>query len=190
MGAEDEVVYTDGYDLGEVNEIYFEWLWERSGLGSNYFQLLTLLYTTPYEPLLVDDENRRADGNELFVIFCEEKKVQIHPSDAQMFEECSVLEMLLAFAARINVELVGDPSESRVGLWFSRMLENLGIYQYDDAHWNREKVAKRVWCWMHKKGNPSPIFLFPITSKKVKEVNSQTISEWERVNLALSADFL
>ena len=188
MGAEDEVVYWD--DLEEVNEMYFDWLWERSGLGTNYFQLLTLLYTTPYEPLLVDDENRRADGNELFEIFCEEKKIQIHPSDSYMFEECSVLEMLLAFAARINVELVGDPSESRVGLWFSRMLENLGIYQYDDEHWDRKKAAIKVWCWMHKKGNPSPIFLFPIDPKKVKEVNFRTLSEWERVNLALSVEFL
>ena len=171
-------------------EEYFDWLWERSGIGPNYLQLMVLLYTTPYVPLLVDDENRKADGNELLHIYCEEYGYDIPPVDSGVLDECSVLEMLLAFAARINTELVGDPSESRVGLWFSRMLENLGIYQYDDAHWNREKVAKRVWCWMHKKGNPSPIFLFPITSKKVKEVNSQTISEWERVTLALSADFL
>lgn len=171
-------------------EEYFDWLWERSGLGPKYSELLMLLYEMTYVPVLVDDENRRADGNELFRIYCEEKGYDIHPSEYGVMDDCSVLEMLLAFAARINTELVGDPSESRVGLWFSRMLENLGIYKYDDDHWDREKAAKKVWCWMHKKGNPEPVVLFPITLFSGAVHDSRKISEWERVNLALSAEFL
>lgn len=167
-------------------EGYFEWLWERSGLGPEYSKLLTLLYETTYVPTLVDDENRREDGDALLRQYCREYGYDIPPVDEGISDKCSVLEMLIAFATRINTELVGDPSGSYVGLWLARMLENLGIYKYDDAHWSRIKVARKVWIWMHKKGD---VALFPITLFSDLEQDSRKISEWERVNMFLNAQF-
>jgi len=165
-------------------EGYFEWLWQRSGLGPNYTKLVTLLYTTEYVPTLVDDENRRADGNALLDIYCQENGYDFPPVEEFDHSGCSVLEMMIAFATRINLELIGDPEGTYTGLWLYRMLDNLRISQYDDKHWDGKKAALKVWIWLHKK---SPFLLFPI-SKKV--IDPRKISEWERVNIYLSEIYL
>lgn len=167
-------------------EGYFGWLWERSGLGPNYCRLVRLLYQMEYVPSLVDDENRREDGNALLREYCAEFGYDIPPLDEGITDQCSVLEMLIAFATRINRELVGDPDDSYIGLWLKRMLENLGVYQYDDNHWNGKKAIVKLWSWLHKKGD---VVLFPITLFSGGAQDSRKISEWERVNHFLNDQF-
>lgn len=174
-------------------EGYFEWLRKRSGMGQNYYMLLLFLHSVKYVPMLIDDENRRADGNAMIEVYCQENGYDLPPVEEFDFSGCSVLEMLLALADRIDKELIGDPNFNHAPLWFSRMLENLGIYQYDDEHWNEKKVALQVWNWMHKRGNVH-LFCVPLTEKKgekgEKSLDFRKISEWELVNLSLKSDFL
>lgn len=174
-------------------EGYIDWLWKKSGLGPDRSRLIAFLMQAKYVPMLVDDENRRADGNALLDTYCQEMGYDLPPVEEYDRSGCSVLEMLLALADRIDRELIGDPDFNHAPLWFSRMLENLGIYQYDDKHWDEKKVALRVWNWMHKRGNYH-LFSSPFSKKKgekgEKEVDFRKISEWELVNLSLKCDFL
>jgi hypothetical protein len=174
-------------------EGYFEWLWQRSEMGPKYHKLLTFLYTIKYVPMLVDDENRRTDGNALIEVYCQEMGYDLPPVEEFDFSGCTVLEMLLALADRINNELIGDPETNHAPIWFEQMLENLGIYQYDDDHWDEKACAVKVWNWMHKRGNVH-LFCAPFSKKKgekgEKSLDFRKISEWELVNLSLNSQFL
>lgn len=154
---------------------YFGWLWERTGLGSYYCRLMAALFTTPYVPRLTDDVNRWEDGACLVDIFCEETGIDIGPSDEDDAPECSVLEMLVALAERIDTELIeGEPTNSSPKYWLCMMLSNLGILQMTDRYFEEEVVEERIDEWM----NRGIRYLFP----PVGNYDQRRVSEWERVN--------
>lgn len=130
---------SDGVD---VLYSYFKWLCddvqmpiEYDGTDrQTYFMLMWELYQTPFVVIIPRDENRVIDGLELRAIFSNYiTRYRDYSSIDRPF--CSVLELMIGMARRIDRDLLRGPDDpDRYHKWFRIMLENMGVFKYDDEH--------------------------------------------------------
>lgn len=107
---------------------YFNWLVGLVSSSSNrnpsrtYFQLLEQMHRKQFTWFIPNDDNRVEDGKELRFEF---RNGPIEEDD------CSFLEMLIAFSRRISFESYnGTPLE-----WFWHLTDNLGLRKYTDENY-------------------------------------------------------
>lgn len=116
-----------------LENLYFNWLYAKVASVPNptpsltFEVLLRTLHNTEFAWLLPGDDNRAEDGKELrreFLVLADipdnvEWRTQI---------PCSVLEMLIAFAKRAEMQ-----TETSAREWFWVMLRNLSLDGVNDA---------------------------------------------------------
>lgn len=116
--------------LGE----YFSWLVSKIEFGETtelYMGLLKRMFSSTYFSALPMDENRASDGKDLRYFFCEETGYDLDNLNWVIGDECTVLEMLIAFADLIANKEFGDSEKGdRTPDWFWRMVKNLGLLEY------------------------------------------------------------
>ena len=101
---------------------YGLWLMDRVGFKrKKYDNLLLELHYIPFRYSIPLDENRVEDGMELRDNF----GLEIDCSNLSFDNDCSVLEVLVALAIRIEYEYIGDPREEHPEKIFWEMIENL-----------------------------------------------------------------
>lgn len=118
---------------------------------THFLVLLKLLHQKAFYWTNPNDENRASDGytlrNTFWNTLCEsglnlakdDKGAYIYSYDA-LQGPCSVLEMLVGFAERIEAMV---PNGDRNGHgWFWVMLDNLDLLDCDDAHIDEDKMEK------------------------------------------------
>lgn len=109
----------------DAKRIYFDWLCDKIHLidvTGNYNQLVRALFNTKYKAIIPNDINRYDDGialRESFIV------------DA-IDGPCSMLEMLVALAGRIDRMLADECCEDQSYRWFWEMIRNLGLDLYTD----------------------------------------------------------
>ena len=91
-----------------IEESYFNWLCAKvlSVEVPIYFELMRILYRTEFVWVLERDQNRAEDGLELREDFLRE--TGLDPEPEWLESECSIFEMLYAFAKRANFQ-TDDP---------------------------------------------------------------------------------
>lgn len=115
-----------------IESSYFNWLiakvmqLENPTPSLTFWKLLKQLYTTEFVWLVPNDDNRVQDGLDLRPEFLREA----HLEEDALFDGfgCSVLEMFIAFARRIEF----DTDEPLRDI-FWRFVENLGLSDFNDA---------------------------------------------------------
>lgn len=135
-----------------IDEAYFNWLYAKVAWhdvhtpSTTYQSLLFVLHSTEFVWTVVGDDNRAEEGKELRTQFLREAyEPRIH--DAWIFLDCSVLEMMIAFAARLSFQTEGLDTRG----WFWKFMENLGLSELTDGQWAREgyrvplALDKFVW---------------------------------------------
>ena len=106
---------------------YFDFLYSVVGRKSEYRHLLEELHELRFYSLVPNDDNREADGIQLRNKFIDE----MSPTKALSFpQECTILEMLIGVAYRIEFELLGGRYERPAKEWFWVLINNLGIGSY------------------------------------------------------------
>ena len=109
-----------------VDNAYFSWLMDKiECYDDEYIQIMEILDDIPFRWTVDHDDNRAEDGKCLRELFMYEEDWHTCPKEDQ---ECSVLEMLVALAERIEEDIMWDPNEfDRSADWFWMMINNLGI---------------------------------------------------------------
>ena len=137
-----------------MSDAYFCWLIELVGDGYLEFcyqKLLWKLYSTPFYYELDYDKNRAVDG--LFLRRKYYQHVANMPEPLMKNGEeypCSVLEMMVALARQAEDNLTYDPdSGDSTGRWFSVILSNLGLKDFDDYSFNEAKIDRILTNFMH-----------------------------------------
>ena len=131
---------------------YFQWLCDLVRCDQDdksYYNLLGMMYETPFEVKIDNDINRAVDGNEfkgayiLDVYVAEEQKnIDFNISAEQ---NCSILEMIMGISKRMAFELAEDESEDfDFYRYFWEILENLGLKQYDDVQFGDNFVRCKI----------------------------------------------
>lgn len=111
---------------------YLKWILKKVGCDAGdlkkYSKLFRILYEMEFYYLIPMDENRALDGIKLRRQYDLDHKTTLYSSE----EPCSVLEMLIALAIRMENDILGDPEDEHPEYWFWQFLDNLGILGYFD----------------------------------------------------------
>lgn len=130
----------DGYYIWLKNLIDTD-----SHLAWKYKKLLKYLYEREYTWVIPNDSNRNLDGLELRTRY--EREVGINPEEAfeHLDGSCSVLEMMVALACRMEVEIMHDDDfGDRSADWFWNMIGSLGLSEQIDDRFDMNFVEKSI----------------------------------------------
>lgn len=153
---------------------YHEWICELMCANlpehSNYRNLLLDLDEKEFIWSHPMDENRDIDGLTLrkeyyFDNGMDVRDVPISPR--------SCLEVLAAFSRRIELEVMGEPGDDHIEKWFWIMLDNLGLLEFDDDHYNHGLVVHILDVWLVRNINSkgqNGIFPLKKTTKDQRDV--------------------
>lgn len=129
---------------------FFEWMYklvcdEQYAKGLSYRKLLSYLYDTEFVYILEKDENRASDGIDFR-----------HHFGYMDTRPCSVLEMMLALAYKVEDTIMDDPdSGNRTGQWFWNMIVNLGLGNMIDYRFNLEYVEHVIQRFLNREYEPN-----------------------------------
>lgn len=143
-------------------EQYYDWLyrtvcgeWEPRNLS--FHRLLMYLFNHDYIPACEMDVCRAADGINLRYRFANENDIPY----AQIQEDfngvpCSMLEMMVALAVRIEEHIMEDVSAgNRVGQWFWNMVVSLGMAAMDDQRFDEARADYILNRFMNREYQPN-----------------------------------
>ena len=162
--------------LSEFESKYFDWLYQHVGALSDrnpshsYFVLLETLHNREFTWSVPNDDNRIGDGAYLRERFCDFVSDGYDFSGPQ--DSCSVLEMLLALAERLEFKAAYTNLGYSEGDWFWSLLENLGITHYTDeaysvGDWVVQDVEVVMDTLVHRQyGRDGRGGLFPLKRAK------------------------
>ena len=131
----------------EINEDYFEWLYEgmcgnRYSKNISYRKLLEHLHNTNFRYTISNDKNRASDGIDLRYSFALSQGCEDEPELITDYLKgpCSVFEMMVALAQRCE-SVMDDPKiGDRTGQWFWGMINNLGLGGMNDNRYDEQYV--------------------------------------------------
>ena len=119
----------------DIDQDYFHWLCELVHIDqehASWWLVAKDLHRREFVPMLDRDENRAMDGFALRERFLDGERYSLRD---HIDGECSVLEMLVALAQRMDFETsdaYSEDSNDRTAYWFWEMLDNLGLTAFDD----------------------------------------------------------
>lgn len=122
----------------DINQSYFEWLCEMIHADQedkSWWILMRDLHNKKFISLIPHDENRAWDGLELREDFMGEIW---YPKYTEIEGECSILEMLIGLARRMDFETsdpYDDSGANKMVYWFWEMIDNLGLMPFDDENY-------------------------------------------------------
>lgn len=173
----------------EIKTEYFQWLCELIHVetgGASYWLLMKDLHSKEFTSgVITNDDNRAMDGMQLR----EEYIVDSPYIDGPDIEgPCSMLEMLIALARRIDFELsTPDDTRDLTPSYFWEMIENLGLMAYSDdvyislnGMFEVNNVVSMFLAREYKKNGRGG--LFPL--KKSKE-DQRGVEIWYQMNAYL-----
>lgn len=133
---------------------YLDWLMKRVDVDPRkYSRLMELLHQTPFIWKIREDKRRAMDGMALREEFIDDFPYHIDSRNMDYFFTnwgCSVCEMLVAFAIRIDNEYIGAPNKEDPGAIFWEMICNLGLDFYENRRFSVKKVQNMLNLMMQK----------------------------------------
>ena len=177
----------------QINKLYFEWLCGLVCEGSLearlkcFKSLLTKLHKIvfTFSELFPMDANRLEDGTDLRYRFSYENNYDDRLIASFIDDKpCSVLEMLVALALRCEEHIMSDYDfGNRTGLWFWKMIENLGLDVMDEKKFDECFVDETVHAFMNREyerdGSGGNIFVVD------DDLNLKNMEIWYQMNMYL-----
>ena len=138
---------------------YFTWIYEficgdRFSRKVSFKELLSYLHDIEFTYLMPMDENRAEDGMTLRYHFALDYAT-VENADDYLGGPCSVLEMMVALAFRIE-ETMDDPRKGdRTAQWFWNMIVSLGLGSMNDDNFDKRYVTKVVENFLNRNFEPN-----------------------------------
>ena len=161
--------------MTQLWETYCDWLLKEVGFTEmrscgrspsgarlyprDYDILMRKLHDTDFRWVIGRDENRMNYGLSLRYDFFDDVEV----SGGAFMRPCSVLEMLIGLAIRLDSEYVGDPGDPHPEELFWSMICNMRLNEMDNEHFNETKCNKILDIWLDREfrddgfGSPFPL---------------------------------
>lgn len=150
---------------------YGQWLIREIGFRhKGYTRLLNLLHDMPFTWVISRDQNRSVDGTRLRDLYG--TNVPGNP--------CSVLEMLVGLAIRVDREFLGSSIHPVPDKFFFEMLSNLNLDLQHDRSFNVDIASEILLDWIERRfdsrGNGS---IFPVSYDRRDQRNLEI---WDQMN--------
>ena len=142
----------------DVNSDYFEWMYStvcgrRYAKQISYRKLLSYLHDTEFIFSIPKDENRALDGIDLRYRFV--RLIRKENLLKYLGGPCSIFEMILALAFRIEEDTMDDPAYGdRTSQWFWTMIGNLGLGSMTDDRFDKEYVGSVIDRFINRDYGP------------------------------------
>lgn len=131
-----------------IKDGYFDWLASLvlPPRQKSYKKLLRYLFETDFYCLIPMDDNRAEDGISLRYRYGIENRIDQREIATYLDDHlCSVLEMMVALAKRLEDDIMWEPElGDRTSEWFWRMINNLGLEFADDRKFDISKVGQII----------------------------------------------
>ncbi len=143
----------------QVKNRYFEWLYNYACKGRlnghiSFRKLFVNLYDTQFDFYIRNDVNRAMDGVNLRYRFG--TVINDNRAFDILDDPCSVLEMILALAIRIEEQIMDDPKYGdRTQQWFWGMLSTIGISAMSDDIYDEKYVNKCIYRFLERQYEPN-----------------------------------
>lgn len=137
-----------------ADELYLRWLIDlvtTPDEANRYQEIFKLLYSQPYVPVHIMDENRAIDGIELRQEWLDLYDEHAYIYDGWLEESCSLLEMLVALAKRANFTATSMTTDA----WFKTILDNLSL-RIPDVNFQENKNRVYDILDLMERGEISP----------------------------------
>lgn len=150
--------------MNEETTSYFDWLVHlvyepREEPEISFDKLLHRLHETEFIFSIEMDSNRSSDGIGLRRRYAEsltEEEPEIEKIVGSLSGPCSVLEMMLALAARCDESIMDDPQiGSRTKQWFWSMIASLGLNGETDIRYDENRVDEILSRFLHRQYEPN-----------------------------------
>lgn len=141
-----------------INVEYFDWMYDlicgiRYSEDVSYTRLLMYLHNTEFVYSIPMDSNRAEDGIDLRYRFYIGRGYE--PNSTYLDGPCSVLEMMVALAIRIEQSYMDNPNMGdRTGQWFWCMISNLGLGWMFDSRFDEEYVEDVITRFLNRDYEP------------------------------------
>lgn len=174
--------------MEELWKDYLQWLIWRCGLErkTDHTELFESLHDIDFIYCLGRDENREIDGLDLRDQY-EIPDVFNNFSPYFSRKKCSVMEMLVALAIRVDDDITGDPGEEHPEDFFMEMIKNLGLSRFRNGRCKEKDVRQIVDQWIKRKFSPngkgSP---FPV---KHDSRDQRDLEIWDQANSYISEHY-
>lgn len=156
-------------------EEYFDELYDTVFVGNitkNFYDVCWQLHATEFEFSVYLDKNRYADG--------ESYRERLGYEDVK--SGCSVFEMMVALAVRIEEDIMDDPQYGcRISQWFWHMFSNLGLAKYDDKNYDGDAVYDIIQRFLNREYNEKKGGIFKFrhrTPSPIEDVELWTQMSW------------
>lgn len=164
-----------------LTEQYHDWLykivcgeWEPRNLS--FHRLLTFLFNKNYIPACEMDGCRATDGINLRYRFATESNITYGEIDAAFQGvPCSMLEMMVALAIRIEEHIMEDSNAgNRVGQWFWNMVVSLGLAAMDDNRFHEDRadsIINRFMCRDYQPNGAGGLFTLNHPTEDMRQID-------------------
>ena len=175
--------------MEELWDDYFQYLIWRCGLQrmTKLTDVFAILHNIPFTYILERDDNREEDGCDLRNEYNIPSEFSVEMEEAFFAHWCSVFEMLIGLAIRVDDEFIGDPADEHPEDFFIEMLENLGLTKFVGRRYREQDVIKIVQRWLDrqfdKDGRGSP---FPVHHD---HRDQRKIEIWDQMNSYISENY-
>lgn len=138
-----------------IDSEYLRWLCRLVSVDQmeeDYWALINRLHDIPFYWTIEQDENRCEDGARLRTRFLEEEGLDIKEDFSS---PCTVLEMLIGLAIRMEFQLwdIGEPDRTADRFW--ELIDNLGLLRFTDDEYyfarGEEYVTEVVHNMMYRR---------------------------------------
>lgn len=126
---------------------YLQWLYDqvnRRGKDPHYRDLIELLHNVDFYGLIPNDDNRAIDGVKLRECFEMETGISI---ENIMDKNCTILEMLIALAERMDYILYDPELGNRTSKWFWLFISNLELVvlsKYEEDYERKKRLNNSI----------------------------------------------
>ena len=130
----------------ELINDYYNWICgivcETKAKQCNFSKLLSYLHSVQFDYIIGRDGNRAEDGMDLRYRFGYENKInQVAIADILDDRPCSVLEMMVALAVRMEDHIMYDPDKgNQQSHWFWVMFDNLGLQPMTNSRFEEHRA--------------------------------------------------
>ena len=172
----------------ELNQRYFNWIYELvCGQDSynrlSYKKLLTCLFNIEFTYSIYMDKNRAEDGIEFRYHFGNIKEYSDRIISKYIDDKpCSVLEMIVALAFRVENEIMDDSTYgNRTGQWFWNMIVSLGLGNMNDDNFDESYTRKVIYSFLnheYEKNGRGGLFTIPNCQYDMRTVEIWTQFMW------------
>lgn len=143
----------------EIMNDYFAWMYnlvcgDRFPKKVSFKKLLSYLHSREFVYCFAMDENRAEDGIDLRYRFALDYSIVEHADD-YLKGPCSVLEMIIALAFKMEETMENPCMGDRMPQWFWNMIVNLGLGSMNDERYDEDYVRRVIMIFLNRNYEPN-----------------------------------